>query len=251
MSQSIKDPEKIKKIESISWKGPESFDVKSDSISDTYNKELKNYLLKKGTKGLNLKGKTVINVGGGHGEEAEFLIKKGVEKVLLIDIAPGQIESAKIRKREHGLYNLFVKLGDAEDLDYNNNEFDLGFIYMALHHFPSHEKGISEICKVSKHVIFIDIMNSELTKFLGLFGLFREEGCGIRPNRLNKEFVNQIFEKNCMDMKIEHFFFPPYYGNSVTQLKFLKLLSGTINRMMRFGIMARIFGNIAIIKGNI
>lgn len=250
MSQSTKDPEEIKKIEANSWKGPESFDVTINSISESYDKKWKNYLLQKSVEDINLKGKSVINVGGGHGEEAEFLIRKGVEKILLVDIAPGQIKSAKLRKKEHKLPNLFVELGDAESLNYTNKEFDLGFIYMALHHFPNHKKSINEICRVSDEVIFIDIMNSGLTRFFRLFGLFKEEWCGIEPNRLEKKFVNQILEKNNIKMEINYFFYPPYYGNSRSLLKMIELSAYFINQLIRFSVIASIFGNVAIINGN-
>ena len=249
MSQSTKNSEKIKEIESNSWKGTENFDVNLNSISEVYEKKWKNYLLQRSIEDFDLKGKKVINVGGGHGEEAEFLIKNGIEKVLLIDIAPGQIESAKIRKKEHNLHNLLAEVGDAEDLHYDGKKFNLGFIYMALHHFPSHEKSITEICRVSEQIIFIDIMNSGLTKFLGLFGLFKEEWCGIKPNRLDERIVNQIMKENNMEMEIEYFFYPPYYGNSLFLLRTLELFSRFINQLIRFDVMATIFGNVAIIKG--
>ena len=248
MSQPAKDSEKIKEIEANSWKGISDIDYVSKSPLNIYNRKWKDLLLEKSLN-TNLNGKTVINVGGGHGEEAEFLIKKGAEKVLLVDIAPEQIKSAKVRKKEHELHNLYMEVGDAEDLNCDSNEFDLGFIFMALHHFPSHKKSITEICRVSKQVIFIDIMNSGLTKFLGHFGMFKEEWCGIEPNRLEEKFVNQIMEENGIEMEIEYFFYPPYYGNHLSVLRLIKLTSRIVNGIIGFRIISSIFGNVAIIKG--
>ena len=249
MSQDIKDPEIIKKIESNSWKGVQNIDFVPTSPMAVYNKEWKDFLLEESIKSTCLNGKTVINVGGGHGEEAEFLIKKGAEKVLLVDIAPEQIKSAKIRKKDHKLHNLDVEVGDAENLACEDDEFDLGFICMALHHFPSHKKSITEICRVSGQVIFIDIMNSRLTKFLGIWGLFKEEWCGIEPNRLEKKLVTQIMRENYMKMKIKYFFYPPYSGNNIFLLKLIKLISRIINGIIGFRVIASIFGNVVIIKG--
>ncbi|WP_048190969.1 class I SAM-dependent methyltransferase [Methanobacterium sp. SMA-27] len=249
MKSTKMDSDQIKKIESEMWKGPSCFDVKSQSIADKYNNEWNDFLLKKSIKNLDLKGKRVINVGGGNGNEAEFLIKNGVKKLLLVDIAPGQLESAKIRIKEHKLNNLELELGDAENLKHNDKSFDICYIYLALHHFPNHNKSISEICRVSKEVIFVDIMDAKLTKFLNLLGLFKEEWCGIEPNRLDENRVKNIFNERGMNMKIQYFFFPPYYGDNNLTLNMIKLISRYINIFMKFKLFNALFGNVSIIKG--
>lgn len=241
-----KSAEDIKKIEAESWKCDDYID--DHSFKDTYDGKWTNFLLKRSIDGNNLNSKTIINVGGGNGREAEFLIENGAKEVLLIDIAPGQIECAKLRKKKHNLYNLEVEWGDAEKLCHENKEFDMGFIFMALHHFPSHQKSISEIVRVSDQVIFIDIMNSGLTKLLTFFGLFKTEWCGIEPNRLEKKQLIQIFKDYNMEMEIEHFFYPPYYGDNSNILKLIRLFSKFINYMIKNEIISNFFGNVAIIK---
>ena len=249
MKSSKTDSNQIKKIESEMWNGPSHFDVKPLSSVEKYNKEWNDFLLEKSIENLDLNEKHIINVGGGNGNEAEFLIKNGAKKILLIDIAQGQLESAKIRIEEHKLNNLEVELGDAENLKYEDKIFDIGYIHMALHHFPDHNKSLLEICRVSKKVIFIDIMEARLTKFLNLLGFFNEEGGGIKPNRLDENKVKNILNDLGMNMKIQYFFYPPYYGNNNYILNMIKFITRFINLLMKFKIFITLFGNVSIIIG--
>lgn len=239
----------IKKIESESWKKTE-VDLDSLKSTDIYNLEWNEFLLQKSIKGSNLNQKDIINIGGGPGKEAEFLLNKGARKVLLVDIAPGQIETALIRKQKHGLTNLEAELGDAENLNHHDKKFDLAYIFMALHHFPDHKKSIDEACRTSKEVIFVDIMNSGLTNFLNRLGFFKTEWCGIEPNRLKEKEVKEILNENGMNIEIEYFFYPPYYGDNRYILSLIKTFSGIINYTLKLRPMACFFGNVAIIKGN-
>jgi ubiquinone/menaquinone biosynthesis C-methylase UbiE len=248
MTYSNEKAEDVKKIEAESWKCFKDFD-NIQSLKDVYESKWTKFLLKRSIKDLNLNSKTIINVGGGNGREAEFLIKNGAKNVLLLDIAPGQIECAKLRKKKHYLNNLEVELGDVEKLNHQNKKFDIGFIFMALHHFPSHQKSISEISRVSNQVIFIDIMNIGLTRVLTFFGFFKTEWCGIEPNRLKKAELKNFLEENGMKMEIELFFYPPYYSNNSIHLSFINFLSNFINYLIKKDVWPYFFGNVAIIKG--
>lgn len=242
------DPDKIKKIESESWKGPSDFDLPRNSPSEMWIDKWNNFLLNNSIIDYNLENKNIINIGGGHGREAEFLIKNGAKNVFLIDIAPGQIESANIRKKSHNLDNLEISIGDAENLNFEDKKFDISFIFMALHHFPSHEKSINEACRVSSEVIFVDIMNAGITKFLNLFGLYKEEGM-IKPNRVEEKNLKKILSNNNMRMEIQYFFYPPYYGKKTSIIFILTSLTKLINYFIDIKLFAHIFGNVAIIKG--
>jgi ubiquinone/menaquinone biosynthesis C-methylase UbiE len=247
MSDQIsKSTENIKKFESEVRKCHEQNIDRT--FKDTYNGKWTNFLLKQSINGTDLNSKTIINVGGGNGKEAEFLIKNGANKVLLVDIAPGQIECAKIRKKKHNLNNLEIELGDAEKLNHLDKQFDIGFIFMALHHFPNHRKSISEIARVSNQVVFIDITNSGLTRLLAIFGFFKKEWCGIKPNRLEKNELNGIFSENNMGMELESFFCPPYYGNNAIIFTSIILLTKFINYIIKNKIISNFFGNVAIVK---
>lgn len=243
------DPDEIKKIEAQGWKGPIDFDSLPTSPSEIWKHKWNNFLLNKSIINLNLQNKAIINIGGGHGREAEFLINSGAKEVFLVDIAPGQIESAKLRKKNHHLNNLNIKMGDAESLDIESKKYDISYIYMALHHFPSHERSINEACRVSKEIVFVDIMDAGITKFLNLFGLYKEEGIGIKPNRLKEKEVEKFLDDNNMLMEIQYFFYPPYYGKNSFNMVVLRFITKFINFFINIKLIASLFGNVAIIKG--
>ncbi len=250
MSSSPNNPDEIKKIESEGWKGLSDFDSPPSTPSELWKDKWNYFLLKKSVRGINLLGKSIVNIGGGHGREAEFLINLGVKNVLLVDIAPGQIRSANLRKKLHHLDNLEVMIGDAEDLDIQDKKYDISYICMALHHFPNHKKSIDEACRVSDQIIFVDIMCAGITKFLNLFGMYNEEGIGIKPNRLVEKNVENILNSNDMLMEIHYYFYPPYYGNNSFMLAVLSFFTRIINFLINIKPITSLFGNVAIIKGN-
>jgi len=121
---------------------------------------------------------------------------------------------------------------------------------MALHHFPNHYNAISEVFRVADKIVFIDIMNCSLTRFLNRLGLFKVEWNGSEPNRLNIGEVNKIFVDNEKDLTISYYFVPPYYGNSIILLTIIDGMSRIVNQLLpRSRILSNIFGNVAIIQG--
>lgn len=248
MDKTPKDSDEIKRIESESWKGDDDLDVSLYSFQEMYIHRWNVLLQENSIKDVEIKGKRIINVGGGSGREAEFLLLNGASKVLLVDIAPGQLNSAANRKKKHQLENLDLELGDAESLSQRDKSFDLGYIFMALHHFPSHEDSISEICRVSEMQIFVDIMDAGLTRILNFFGLFKEEGHGIKPNRLREDEIKNILKENGMNIEIKYYFYPPYYGNKFYILYIIRFFAIVVNMLINFQIFARFFGNVAIIR---
>lgn len=251
MNKSKYSPAEIKKIERESWKGPQNHEYQpTQNRSQKYTKKWDAYLIERSFCNIDLKNKKIINFGGGHGKEAENLLENGAACVTLIDIAEGQLKSALLRKKQHNLDNLELFIGDAEKLCFKDKSFDIGFIKAALHHFPNHEKAISEIIRVSNTIVFIDIMECSLTKYLNKIGLYKEEWNGIEPNRLNSKIIKKIFEKNNREISIQYFFVPPYYGKSIILLIFIDSVSKMINfGLPKSNILSNFFGNVAIISG--
>jgi len=253
MTNTQKSAIEIKKIESKVW-GNEirSFEEPKLRLSDIYGDEFFRFQFDSVLESYDVKGKKVINVGGGDGKEAEALLSAGAAKVVIVDIAHGQLKNAIIRKQKHSLTNLEMVLGDAESIPAAHKCFDLGFIFLALHHFPSHESAISEICRVSKEVLFVDIMDAPITRVLNLFGLYKEEELEIpiTPNRLNVKEVKNLLDNEKIKMKIKYIFCPPYYGNNFMIYRIIKAGSKIVNSVAnRNPYIAYIFGNVGIIEG--
>ncbi len=243
------DPTETKRFESEAWGSEETeFDIdrilaRSDRIIDTF-------LLKKSIQNFNLADKLVINVGGGDGHEAEFLLENDAKAVTIVDISHKQLKNACTRKQKHHLDNLECVKGDAENLPFADNCFDVGYIYMALHHCPDYSRGISEICRVSRQVIFVDIMNPVLTRTLTKVGFFREEGCGIAPNRLNGKRVKKMLINSKLNPTVTYFFAVPAYTYNPFVIRCLvtvfKLSNSLVNRSNGVGLLC---GNVAVITG--
>ena len=238
----------VKKIEAESWRGPLNHDNPLSHLQ--YATKWDNYLLNHSSALKNIKGLKIINVGGGYGKEAEFFIENWASLVAIVDIAKEQLISAKLRITQHNLKNIELFCNDAENLCFKNNTFDMGIFFMALHHFPDHEKAINQIFRVSKTVFFIDIMNCDLTKLLNRIGLFKEEWCGIEPNRIEINNIRSIFKKENKTMTIKYFFCPPYYGGNVIISQMLFNISLFLCKyFLKNEKIGCIFGNIAIIEG--
>ena len=235
-----------KEIEGRSWKGPVDHTIQTQG----YSKKWDDYLLN--NKGIleKIKNKKIVNVGGGHGKEAEFFLENGARHVALLDIAKGQLDSAKIRIIQKDINHLDLFCGDAENLPFKDTAFDLGIIFMALHHFPSHEKAVKEILRISHDVIFIDIMNCTITRILTKFGFFKEEWCGIEPNRIDISDIQSIFHEKNIQLHVQYYFIPPYYGKkeivSRSLFKTSRIFSQLLLTNTSFG---NFFGNVAIIEG--
>lgn len=214
--------------------------------------ELKNgifFFLENGLKNVGFINKVFLNIGGGSGKEAEYLLSNGAKSVVLIDIAPEQLSSARVRIEQSSIHNLELIRCDSENLGIKDKSCDIGLIFMALHHFPNHQNAVNELCRTSKNVIIIDIMNCGLTRLLNVFGLFLKEGPLI-INRVKEESIREILQNNNVTYSIHYYFVPPYYGNTRFIITVIRYVEKTVNYIIsknRIG--ERFFGNIAIIEG--
>ncbi|MFA5048094.1 MAG: class I SAM-dependent methyltransferase [Patescibacteria group bacterium] len=93
----------------------------------------------------NLKGKTVLCIGCGTGEECEHLKSLGAKKVIGIDISPGLIEVAK-----KSYSDLDFKVMDMEKISFTASSFDLVYSSLTMHYVKSWTKVLSGVKKVLK-----------------------------------------------------------------------------------------------------
>lgn len=130
---------------------PFNFDVIEDSPRRWWNQywAMYTYLL-----GKNLKGKNVLVVGCGFGEDALILAKAGAN-VKAFDLSPESIDIARINAANENL-NIEFKQMVAEKLDYEDNTFDIVVARDILHHVEI-PLAYSEILRVSRSGAFICI----------------------------------------------------------------------------------------------
>lgn len=94
-------------------------------------------------------GKKILEVGIGAGTDFIQWVRSGTE-AYGIDLTPEAIEHVKRRLNIYGLEAKEVKVGDAENLDYPDNTFDLVYSFGVIHHSPDTIKALEEIIRVLK-----------------------------------------------------------------------------------------------------
>ncbi len=94
------------------------------------------------------RGKKVLDVGCGTGNDLTRFAKGGAE-VTGIDLAEHSIDLAKNNFSMRGLSGDFQVM-DGEDMEFEDNCFDLVYCHTVVHFTPSPKKMIAEIARVLK-----------------------------------------------------------------------------------------------------
>jgi ubiquinone/menaquinone biosynthesis C-methylase UbiE len=122
---------------------------------------------------IDLKGKTLLDLGCGSGYSTE-LLERTFEPVRMsaIDLMPEQIERAKRRK-----LRARFQIGDAGRLPYAANSFDAVFCFGVLHHVPKWRHALEEVARVLKpHGVFlVEELSKSLVDWEGLVGFKHPE----------------------------------------------------------------------------
>ena len=88
-----------------------------------------------------------IATGGGH---TALKFAPHVEKVIASDLTPKMLEKAEQFITSQGIQNVEFQVADAENLPFEDNQFDLVTCRIAPHHFPNVAKFVQESARVLK-----------------------------------------------------------------------------------------------------
>ncbi|SDB13855.1 Methyltransferase domain-containing protein [Pseudobutyrivibrio sp. YE44] len=96
------------------------------------------------------KGMKVLELGGGPGGMwiGRHEIISRCEKFVFTDLSEGMLETAKKNIGEHD--NVEYRIADIQDLDFDDNSFDVVIANGMLYHVPNLDKGLSEVRRVLK-----------------------------------------------------------------------------------------------------
>jgi len=116
-------------------------------------------------------GQRVLDIGCGHGIVSEYLANKGIN-VSAVDISEKLLETFRDRIKGKNL-SIEIKQGDAYNIPYDNDYFDVVVARMFLPHFPDWPVVLREMSRVTKKggkllVHFTSKENTELGKKIGL-----------------------------------------------------------------------------------
>jgi ubiquinone/menaquinone biosynthesis C-methylase UbiE len=100
------------------------------------------------------KGQRILDIGCGTGVSLEPLLGKGLN-LTGIDPSPYMLDIAS-KKLGH---EVALHRGEAEDLPFEDNEFDCAFFFISLEFTNRPAKAIEEACRVAKDTVIICVLN--------------------------------------------------------------------------------------------
>jgi ubiquinone/menaquinone biosynthesis C-methylase UbiE len=143
-------------------------------------------------------GKKVLEVGCGHGGGSSYLMRYLEPREMVgIDLSGKNIQ---LCNRRHHREGLSFQEGDAENLPFDDNQFDIVLNVESSHAYPSMEKFLSEVHRVLQpggHFLFADLRDTPkipvLQEQLRQSGMHLLKGEDITANVLKSrdEFTQQ------------------------------------------------------------
>ena len=88
-----------------------------------------------------------IATGGGH---SALKFAPHVARVIASDLSPAMLDAAQVFVTEKGAGNVTFQLADAEELPFEDGQFDLVTCRVAPHHFPDCPRFVHESARVLK-----------------------------------------------------------------------------------------------------
>ncbi len=166
---------------------------------------------------MSLRGQKILDAGCGPGTYGIMLAQAGNE-VVGIEISPIGMQLANQRAQQKNV-NFTARVGDLENLPFDNNSFDVCFCGWVLHHFPDINKAVSELVRVLKPGGMIALAEPNESNLAVRFSRFIEDLPLLRtwvlregwdtPNRtINKhtEYVKALLKNGIKDIKVSSCF---------------------------------------------
>ena len=117
---------------------------------------------------------TLIDVGCGYGKYLRyFKIEKKIKICVGLDLKKKAIHSTKQLFRKNGI-DVSLILGDAQNLPFEDDTFDVAFSTDMVEHLPNSTKGVHEIVRVSKDKVIVCVPNKlnpvDMSRIAEVFG---------------------------------------------------------------------------------
>jgi len=100
------------------------------------------------------KGERVLDIGCGAGNHLLLFYRLGLD-VTGLDASPYMVDIAKSRLGSKASF----KIGSAEDLPFEDNEFDIATLILTLEFLDDPLAALSEAGRVAKNKVFIGVLN--------------------------------------------------------------------------------------------
>jgi len=98
------------------------------------------------------KPQLILDIATGTGDLAVEAVKQlKTEKVIGVDISEGMLSFGREKMKKLGLESKIVlQMGDSENLQFENNTFDAVIVSFGVRNFENLEKGLTDMCRVTK-----------------------------------------------------------------------------------------------------
>jgi len=98
------------------------------------------------------KPKLILDIATGTGDLAIEAVKQlSPDKVIGVDISEGMLEFGREKMKKLGMENVIeLQSGDSEKLLFDNNTFDAVIVSFGVRNFENLEKGLTDMCRVTK-----------------------------------------------------------------------------------------------------
>lgn len=100
--------------------------------------------------------RSLLDIGSGTGRALHFLRDHGLETAVGIE----PVEELRAVGHSGGLTSDQLIDGNAMDLAFPDNSFDIVSEFATLHHIKDHETAVREMCRVAEHGVFISDSNN-------------------------------------------------------------------------------------------
>ncbi|HKC21404.1 MAG TPA: class I SAM-dependent methyltransferase [Gaiellaceae bacterium] len=100
------------------------------------------------------KPRRVLEVGGGEGELAERIVSRLDVELVGVDQSEGMVAEQRAR-------GIDARVGDVQDLPFDEGEFDVAVAAWMLYHVPDLDRGLAELARVLKpEGVLVAVTNS-------------------------------------------------------------------------------------------
>jgi len=108
----------------------------------------------------------VLDIATGPGYIAEAFARAARE-VMGVDLTAAMLAIAEERTKQRGISNVSFRIGDVQNLPFENEQFDVVVCRLALHHMQNPAQVVHEmtrVCRLGGTVLVEDIYSSEHTE---------------------------------------------------------------------------------------
>lgn len=145
----------------------------------------------------------ILDIATGTGDFAVALLKLKPKEVIGVDISSGMLEVGKEKMKKRGLDNIIsLKLGDSENLEFENDYFGGVTVAFGVRNFENLEKGLSEMLRVLQpggRAVILEFSKPKKFPIKQLFGFYSKRlipfiGRTISKDRRAYEYLPESVE---------------------------------------------------------